>query len=86
MTDGYTLVPTVPDVEVYLRLRSGAGLSRRSPAQAAPALAGTWWGCHVVHDGTGEAAAMGRVIGDGGWYGCAEDREGSMGMSVWLRS
>ena len=139
MTDGYTLVPSVPDLDVYLRLRSGAGLSRRSPEQAGPALAGTWWGCHVVHDSTGEAAAMGRVIGDGGWYfhiadmathpshqrrglgsmvleallaqiratapsdafvslmadppgrplysryGFAEDREGSMGMSLWLQ-
>lgn len=139
MADGYTLVPSVPDVDVYLRLRSAAGLSRRSPEQAVPALAGTWWGCHVVHDASGEAAAMGRVIGDGGWYfhiadmatlpahqrrglgamvleallaqiraaapgeafvslmadppgrplysryGFAEDRDGSMGMSLWLR-
>ena len=68
MTAGYTLVPAVPTVETYLRLRAEAGLSPRTAEEAAPALAGTWWGCHVLHDESGEAAAMGRVIGDGGWY------------------
>ena len=65
---GYTVVPRLPEPEVYLRLRSEAGLSRRSPEQAAPALAGTWWGCHVVEDDSQDVVAMGRVIGDGGWY------------------
>jgi GNAT superfamily N-acetyltransferase len=68
MTEGYTIVPRVPDLDVYLRLRSDAGLSQRSPEQAALALAGSWWGCHVVHGASQEVVAMGRVIGDGGWY------------------
>ena len=68
MADGYSLVPTTPPVADYVRLRAESGLSQKSEAQAAPALAGTWWGCHVVHDATGEVVAMGRVIGDGGWY------------------
>ena len=68
MSDGYTLVPTVPSLEAYLRLRAETGLSPRTAEEAAPALAGTWWGCHVVHDDSGETAAMGRIVGDGGWY------------------
>lgn len=68
MPDGYTLVTGTPPVAAYLRLRSESGLTPRHEAQAVPALAGTWWGCHVVHDATGEVVAMGRVIGDGGWY------------------
>ena len=67
MTDGYTLVPTVPSLDAYLRLRSETTLSNRTAEEAQPALAGTWWGCHVVHDETGETVAMGRIIGDGGW-------------------
>jgi GNAT superfamily N-acetyltransferase len=68
MPDGYTLVGTTPSVAEYVRLRAESGLSPKTEAQAAPALAGSWWGCHVVHDATGEAAAMGRIVGDGGWY------------------
>ena len=68
MVDGYTLVETTPPVADYVRLREESGLSPRTEAQAAPGLAGTWWGCHVVHDATGEVVAMARVIGDGGWY------------------
>jgi ribosomal protein S18 acetylase RimI-like enzyme len=31
-------------------------------------VAGSWTGCHVVHPATSSVVAMGRVIGDGGWY------------------
>ena len=65
---GYTLVATTPPVDDYLRLRADSGLTPRTTAQAVPALEGTWWGCHVIHDETGDVVAMGRVIGDGGWY------------------
>jgi GNAT superfamily N-acetyltransferase len=68
MPDGYRLVPSTPPVDAYLRLRSESGLSPKTEAQAVPALAGTWWGCHVVHEATSEVVAMGRVIGDGGWH------------------
>ena len=68
MPDGYTLVEGTPPVADYLRLRADSGLSPKNVEQAELALTGTWWGCHVVHDATGEVVAMGRVIGDGGWY------------------
>lgn len=68
MPDGYTFVPETAPAAAYVRLRSESGLSPKTLEQAVPALAGTWWGCHVVHDASGEVVAMGRVIGDGGWY------------------
>jgi ribosomal protein S18 acetylase RimI-like enzyme len=68
MPEGYTLVGSTPSVADYRRLRAAAGLSPKTQEQAEPALTGTWWGCHVVHDASSEVVAMGRVIGDGGWY------------------
>ena len=68
MVAGYTLVDTTPPVADYVRLRAESGLSPKTQEQGELALAGTWWGCHVVHDDTGEVVAMGRIIGDGGWY------------------
>src|SRR4051812_31176494 len=62
------MVEGTPVLAAYQRLRAESGLSPRTDAQALPALAGSWWGCHVVHDASGEVVAMGRVIGDGGWY------------------
>lgn len=66
MTD-YTLVPEPPALDDYLRLRQEAGLSPKRPEQAAGALANSWTFCHVRSPG-GEVVAMGRIIGDGGWY------------------
>lgn len=71
MTDrlpGYRLVPSAPDPADYRALRQRAGLSPKTLHQASAAIAGSWSACHVVHQATGTAAAMGRVIGDGGWY------------------
>jgi len=68
MVDGYSLHGTAPDEVAYLRLREASGLTPKRPDQAGPALAGGWAACHVVHEPTGETVAMGRVIGDGGWY------------------
>jgi GNAT superfamily N-acetyltransferase len=62
------LVPTVPAVPDYLRLRTESGLTPRTEEQARLALAGTWAGCHLVDAESGETVAMGRIIGDGGWY------------------
>lgn len=61
------LVPHPPPLAHYLHLRELAGLSPKTPAQATGALAGSWAFCHIpaVDGGT---VAMGRVIGDGGWY------------------
>jgi ribosomal protein S18 acetylase RimI-like enzyme len=68
MVNGYALVGTAPSVVDYLALRKESGLTPRTAEQARLALAGTWAACHVVHEGSGQTVAMGRVIGDGGWY------------------
>ena len=68
MTDNYDLVPVAPEVEDYVRLRREAGLTPRTHEQAAVALPGSWATCHVVHLPSATTFAMGRVIGDGGWY------------------
>lgn len=65
---GYRLVEVPPRVADYLLLRREAGLSPKTEEQAIAALPGSWFACHVVHEETGTAVGMGRVIGDGGWY------------------
>lgn len=62
-----TLIPSAPSVNEYLRLRTAAGLSSRRHNQAVGAVNGSWSFCHIVSS-TGRAVAMGRCIGDGGWY------------------
>jgi ribosomal protein S18 acetylase RimI-like enzyme len=64
----YVLSTTTPSVADYLRLRAESGLTPKTPAEAEAALLGSWATCHVVHQATNETVAMGRVIGDGGWY------------------
>jgi GNAT superfamily N-acetyltransferase len=64
----YRLLDGPPDVASYLRIRDQAGLTPRTRAQAEAALPGSWTAVHAVVDATGEPVAMGRVIGDGGWY------------------
>ena len=61
---GYELVPGIPSVDDYVRLRRVAGLSERSPEAAATGLPNTWFGILVKHDG--ETVGMGRIVGDGG--------------------
>lgn len=68
LPDGYRLVPTAPSVADYLALRRDSGLSPKTEEQATSGAHGAWAACHVVHEPSGTAAAMGRVIGDGGWY------------------
>jgi ribosomal protein S18 acetylase RimI-like enzyme len=63
----YTLVPGPPRLDDYLTLRSIAGLSPKSSDQGAGALSGSWSFCHVLFAET-TVVAMGRAIGDGGWY------------------
>ncbi|MHA4816549.1 GNAT family N-acetyltransferase [Streptomyces aculeolatus] len=62
--DPYEIRPGVPSVEVYRRLRTGAGLSDKSAEAAAVALPNTWYGVVVHHRGV--PVGMGRVVGDGG--------------------
>ena len=66
--DGYRLVDGIPSTADYLDLRLRAGLSPKTEEQAAAALGGSWSACHVVDETAARAVAMGRVIGDGGWY------------------
>jgi GNAT superfamily N-acetyltransferase len=68
LVEGYRLLDGPPPVDEYLSLRRRAGLSPRTRAQAVVALPGSWWSCHVLHEASGLAVGMGRVIGDGGWY------------------
>lgn len=63
---GDDLVRTPPTLEDYLHLRAASGLTPKTPAQGERALGGSWCWSVVVH--RGRAVAMGRVIGDGGWY------------------
>jgi ribosomal protein S18 acetylase RimI-like enzyme len=65
---GYTLHAAPPAVDDYVRLRREAGLREKSVDQALPVLSGSWAFCHVSDQGSGEVVAMGRVLGDGGWY------------------
>nr|WP_297420309.1 GNAT family N-acetyltransferase [uncultured Nocardioides sp.] len=60
------IVRTPPTLEDYLHLRAVSGLTPKSAAEGEGALAGSWCWSVVQHDG--RAVAMGRVIGDGGWY------------------
>ncbi|MEB4615816.1 GNAT family N-acetyltransferase, partial [Leucobacter sp. M11] len=63
----YLLVPGPPPLDEYRRLRAEAGLSPKRAEQADGALANSWAFCHL-RSPEGEIAAMGRIIGDGGWY------------------
>ncbi|BDZ42014.1 N-acetyltransferase [Paraoerskovia sediminicola] len=66
--DPYVLVPRPPGVDEYVDLRRLSGLSPKTNEQAGFAVANSWAFCHVRHRETGAAVAMGRVLGDGGWY------------------
>jgi GNAT superfamily N-acetyltransferase len=68
LRDGYELHPVAPSIDEYLALRRDAGLSAKTVAQARGALDGSWAFCHVRERSTGRAVAMGRTLGDGGWY------------------
>jgi GNAT superfamily N-acetyltransferase len=66
--EGYRLIDGPPTTEDYLELRLRAGLSPKREDQAASALPGSWAACHVLYESEDRSVAMGRVIGDGGWY------------------
>lgn len=68
MSEEYLLHASAPPEDDYLHLREAAGLTPRNHEQARAALAGGWAACHVTLGRTGQVVAMGRVIGDGGWY------------------
>jgi GNAT superfamily N-acetyltransferase len=65
MKSGY---PPVPE---YLHLRAASGLSTKTKAQGEKVATGSWYGCYITFtgdDGEETPVAMGRIIGDGGWY------------------
>lgn len=68
MGESYQLFRSAPALEDYVRLRRVSGLTPRSIEQALLAIPGSWAICHVVDEASGQTVAMGRVIGDGGWY------------------
>ena len=68
MHPDYDLTLSPPPLADYLRLRPDSGLSPVTEAQGQPALVNSWAWVHVRHRASGEVVAMGRVIGDGGWY------------------
>ncbi|SDC53439.1 GNAT family N-acetyltransferase [Microbacterium enclense] len=65
--DDLRLEPLAPSLDDYLELRRASGLTPKRPDQGAPALTNSWtW--RRITDATGRSVAMGRVVGDGGWY------------------
>ena len=66
-SDRYELINGAPEVTDYVRLRAKSGLSPKSEEQGRGAIAGSWSFRHV-RDETGQTVAMGRIVGDGGWY------------------
>jgi ribosomal protein S18 acetylase RimI-like enzyme len=68
LAEGYRLIQAAPTVEDYLILRRRSGLTPRTREQAVAALSGSWFACHILHEAIGQPVAMGRVLGDGGWY------------------
>jgi GNAT superfamily N-acetyltransferase len=68
MDERYHLIEGAPSVEDYLRLRADSGLTPKRAEQAELALAGTWFAVRVEDTTDGSTVAMGRVVGDGGWY------------------
>ena len=64
-----------PTIDEYLALRAESGLMPKTAAQAEGVIANSWAFRHV-RTAEGEAVAMGRVIGDGGWYFLIADPPG----------
>lgn len=66
LPQGYTLTIGYPPVEAYRHLRLASGLTPKSVTQASHIPSGSWYGCYITHNS--QPVAMGRIIGDGGWY------------------
>ncbi|WP_439472460.1 GNAT family N-acetyltransferase [Brevundimonas sp.] len=66
MRDGYAIVERTPSVEDYLRLRTVAGMGRKSAEAAAAGLPHTLFAIVIEHEG--RAVGMGRLVGDGALF------------------
>ena len=64
MTEDYRVVPEVPAIDDYLRLRVAAGLSAKTREGATIGLPNTWFGVTLMFQD--QAVGMGRIIGAGG--------------------
>ena len=64
MSKDYRVVPEVPAIDDYLRLRVAAGLSAKTREGATIGLPNTWFGVTLMFQD--QAIGMGRIIGDGG--------------------
>ena len=62
----YSVLRATPDIDTYRQLRTGAGLSAKTPEAAERGLAGSLFAVQIVCEG--RAVGMGRVIGDGGCF------------------
>ncbi|KAH6659835.1 hypothetical protein BKA67DRAFT_653046 [Truncatella angustata] len=66
---GYILAEGFPSVEDYVHLRTASGLTPKNAEQASAAIRGSWYGVYAAEESSpSKAVAMGRIIGDGGWY------------------
>ena len=65
--DDLRIEPLAPALDDYLELRRASGLTPKRPDQGTPALTNSWAWRRIV-DADGRSVAMGRVVGDGGWY------------------
>ncbi len=62
----YIVVIGTPEVNDYIRLRHGGGLSRFTIEAAQKGLKGTLFGVQIMYDNN--SVGMGRVVGDGGCF------------------
>jgi GNAT superfamily N-acetyltransferase len=62
----YAIRLETPSIEIYQRLRVGAGLSAKSAEAASLGLPNTIFAVQVLY--ADEAVGMGRLIGDGGCF------------------
>lgn len=62
----YELRETLPSPETFAALREAAGMPARSREGVDRGLPNSLFGVTVVHEPTGDAVGMGRVVGDGG--------------------
>lgn len=67
LPDGYRLTDAAPSTADYRALRERSGLSPKTEGQARGAIDGAWT-FRTVTAPSGEVVAMGRIVGDGGWY------------------
>lgn len=62
----YDLRERLPTVEEFRALRAAADMAPRSREGVERGLPNSLYGGLVVHDPSGEAVGMGRIVGDGG--------------------